>query len=102
MKCKLYSEITVEIWTQLKNVKITSNIFAVYPEGKIDISQDLATPGSPRVTIQSASPVRMMVHCVVKHSRSPQMSASHLLGLQVRANRPSYHKFVLGIDSVTN
>ena len=29
MKCKPYSEITVEIWTQLKTVKITSNIFAV-------------------------------------------------------------------------
>ena len=31
MKCKPYSEITVEIGTQLKTVKITSNIFAVYP-----------------------------------------------------------------------
>ena len=30
MKCKSYSEITVEIRTQLKTVKITSNIFAVY------------------------------------------------------------------------
>ena len=30
MKCKLYSEITVEIRTQLKTVKITSNIFAVW------------------------------------------------------------------------
>ena len=30
MKCKPYSEITVEIRTQLKTVKITSNIFAVY------------------------------------------------------------------------
>ena len=30
MKCKPYSEITVEIQTQLKTVKITSNIFAVY------------------------------------------------------------------------
>ena len=29
MKCKPYSEITVEIRTQLKAVKITSNIFAV-------------------------------------------------------------------------
>ena len=29
MKCKPYSEITVEIRTQLKTVKITSNIFAV-------------------------------------------------------------------------
>ena len=31
MKCKPYSEITVEIRTQLKTVKITSNIFAVWP-----------------------------------------------------------------------
>ena len=30
MKCKPYSEITVEIGTQLKTVKITFNIFAVY------------------------------------------------------------------------
>ena len=30
MKCKPYSEITVEIRTQLKTVKITSNIFAVW------------------------------------------------------------------------
>ena len=30
MKCKPYSEITVEIRTQLKTVKITLNIFAVY------------------------------------------------------------------------
>ena len=30
MKCKPYSENTVEIGTQLKTVKITSNIFAVY------------------------------------------------------------------------
>ena len=30
MKCKPYNEITVEIGTQLKTVKITSNIFAVH------------------------------------------------------------------------
>ena len=30
MKCKPYRKITVEIGTQLKTVKITSNIFAVY------------------------------------------------------------------------
>ena len=32
MKCKPYSEITVEIRTQLKTVKTTSNIFAVRPK----------------------------------------------------------------------
>ena len=37
MKCKPYSEITVEIRTQLKTVKITSNIFAVCV--KEDLSQ---------------------------------------------------------------
>ena len=30
MKCKQYSEIIAEIRTQLKTVKITSNIFAVH------------------------------------------------------------------------
>ena len=30
MKCKPYSEITVEIRTQLKTVKITLNTFAVH------------------------------------------------------------------------
>ena len=35
MKCKPYSEITVEIRTQLKTVKITSNIFAVHLSDRI-------------------------------------------------------------------
>ena len=36
IKCNPYSETTVESWTQLKTVKITSNIFAVWvcSEGK--------------------------------------------------------------------
>ena len=51
MKCKPYSEITVEIRTQLKTVKITSNIFAVQltlfqPGGK-DYAH-LITTGTPR------------------------------------------------------
>ena len=33
MKCKPYSETTVEIRTQLKTVKITSNIFALWGGG---------------------------------------------------------------------
>ena len=38
IKCKPYCEITVEIGTQLKTIKITSNIFAVYIEQlKIEI-----------------------------------------------------------------
>ena len=39
MKCKPYSEITVEIRTQLKPVKITSNRFAVCVRG-LDCRQD--------------------------------------------------------------
>ena len=38
MKCKPYSEITVEIQTQLKTVKITSNIFAVYQKIVVNVS----------------------------------------------------------------
>ena len=45
MKCKPYSEITVEIWTQLKTVKITSNIFAVHFNG-LTVSLVLAILGS--------------------------------------------------------
>ena len=37
MKCKPYSEITVEIRTQLKTVKITSNIFAVASEAVLNL-----------------------------------------------------------------
>ena len=36
MKCKPYSKITVEIGTQLKTVKITSNVFAVQCNFKRD------------------------------------------------------------------
>ena len=36
MKCKPYSENTVEIRTQLKTVKIASNIFAVQCRPNID------------------------------------------------------------------
>ena len=32
IKCKMYSEITVEIRTHLKTVKITLNIFAVHSD----------------------------------------------------------------------
>ena len=38
MKCKPYSEITVEIRTQLKTVKITSNIFAVHSPLHCDLA----------------------------------------------------------------
>ena len=35
IKCKPYNEITVEIETHLKTVKITLNIFAVYEESLV-------------------------------------------------------------------
>ena len=38
-------------------------------------------PGSPRVTILSASPVRTLVHCVVKHSRPPDLKSSSNVSL---------------------
>ena len=51
MKCKPYSEITVEIRTQLKTVKITSNIFAVYRRtllGKNDFENVCLHPTSEK------------------------------------------------------
>ena len=39
------------------------------------------SPGSPRVTILLASPVRTLVHCVVKHSRSPDLKSSSNVSL---------------------
>ena len=68
----------------------------MYPAGKVDISQHLAIPGFPRVTILLTSPVRMLVHCVLKHSRPqlltsthPQISDYHLLGLQGLQQTPA-------------
>ena len=43
MKCKQYSEITVEIRTKLKTVKITSNIFAVWQQTVFIFSDGLAS-----------------------------------------------------------
>ena len=39
------------------------------------------SPGSPRVTILSARPVRTLVHCVVKHSRPPDLKSSSNISL---------------------
>jgi hypothetical protein len=48
-------------------------------------SWHLSTPshprGSPRVTIMLASPVRTLVHCVVKHSRPPDLKSSSNISL---------------------
>ena len=45
----------------------------MYPAGKVDISQHLAIPRFPQSDhTVDASPVRMLVHCVVKHSRPPE------------------------------
>ena len=48
----------------------------MYPACKVDISQHLAIPRFPRVTILSASPVRTIVHCVVKLSRPSDLKSS--------------------------
>ena len=48
----------------------------MYPAGKVDISQHLAIPGFPRVTILSVSPMQTLVHCVVEHSRPPDLKSS--------------------------
>ena len=47
MKCKPYSEITVEIRTQLKTVKITSNIFAVRAISYRELSRIMAQAALP-------------------------------------------------------
>ena len=47
MKCKPYSENTVEIGTQLKTVKITSNIFAVYGGQKLEFYYRICNLDSP-------------------------------------------------------
>ena len=54
----------------------------MYPASKVDISQRLAIPGSPRVTILSTSPVLMLVHCLVKHRRSPDLKSCSNVSLQ--------------------
>ena len=43
MKCKPYIEITVEIRTQLKTVKITSNIFAVQVQNRNEVINRLVS-----------------------------------------------------------
>ena len=50
----------------------------MYPAGKIDISQHLAIPGFPQSdhTGMAASPVRILVHYVVRHSRPPDLKSS--------------------------
>ena len=65
----------------------------MYPAGKVDISQHLAIPGFPQsdhtVGKPSADAGSLCSIAYFLASSHPQMSASHLLGLQVRANRPS-------------
>ena len=79
----------------------------MYPAGKVDISQHLAIPGSPRVTILSLSPVQTLVHCVVKHSRPSDLKSSSSVNLPFAlitepATDPSYIAAVRldAIDSI--
>jgi len=48
----------------------------IYPAGKVDISQHLATPGFPQSDL-----MRMLVHHVVKHSRPPDLKSSSNVSL---------------------
>ena len=61
----------------------------MYPAGKVAISQHLVTPGFPRGdhTVAKLSVDAGIADLLT--SIHPQMSASHLLGLQVRTNGPS-------------
>ena len=54
----------------------------MYPTGKVAISRRLAIPGFPSMTILLASSVRMLVHCVVKYSRPPDLTSSSNVSLQ--------------------
>ena len=56
----------------------------MYPAGKVDISQHLATPGFHRSDHTVGDPSTDTGSLMT--SSYPQMSAYHLLGLQVRAN----------------
>ena len=53
----------------------------IHSAGKVDISWHLVTTGSPRVTVLSASPVRTLVHCEVKHSRPSDLKSSSTVSL---------------------
>ena len=55
--------------------------------------------GSPRLTILSASPVRTLIHCVVKYSRPPDLKSSSNVSLPFAwitgpATDPSYEQSV--------
>ena len=52
-----------------------------HTEGKVAIFRHLPPPGSPSVTILSASSVWMLVHCVVKYSRLPDLKSSSNVSL---------------------
>ena len=50
-------------------------------QAKLTYLDTQPSPSSPRVTILSASSVRTMVHCVVKHSRPPDLKSSSNVSL---------------------
>ena len=79
----------------------------MYPAGKVDISRHLAIPGSLRLTILSASPVWTLVHCVVKHSRPPDLKSSTNVSLPFAwitgpATDPSFHLALVWDSSGTH
>ena len=75
----------------------------MYPAGKVYISRHLAIPGFPRVTILSAGPVRTLVHCVVKHSRAPDLKSSSNVSLPFAwitgpATDPSFYQIFYKLE----
>ena len=48
----------------------------MYPAGKVAISQTKSPPGSPSVTILSASPVQTLAFIEMKHNRPPDLKSS--------------------------
>ena len=74
----------------------------IYPAGKVDISRHLATPGFPQcewVTILLASSVWMLVLCVVKYSRPPDLKSSSNVSLPFAwaRKRPQLSRFLKAI-----
>ena len=64
MKCKPYSEITVEIRTQLKTVKITSNIFAVQPKSHFMFHKSVILRNFYIMTLLQTIQMKLILLCV--------------------------------------
>ena len=54
----------------------------MYPAGKVDISQHLTIPRFPQWDNTVGSPVQMLVYCVVKHNKPPDLKSSSNVSLK--------------------